>query len=201
LRTEPLGIEVGLGLVQLVEGGAESPLMKRIGAIRRQLASELGYLLPPVSVNDNLSLRPREYLIQLRGAEIARYELVAGHELGIPSGKVEAALSLRPTKEPAFELEAYWIPKERTEQALRAGYTLVEDVGVVGTHLIELIRRHAHELFSLQDAKLFCERVTRDSPKVEEDLVPKVIPMATVQRVLQNLMRERVPIHDGVGIL
>ena len=201
LRTEPLGIEVGLGLVQLVDGGAESPLMKRIGAIRRQLASELGYLLPPVRVNDNLSLRPREYLIQLRGAEIARYELVAGHELGIPSGKVEAALSLRPTKEPAFELEAYWIPKEKTEQALRAGYTLVEDVGVVGTHLIELIRRHAHELFSRQDTKVFCERVSRDSPKVVEDLVPKVIPLATVQRVLQNLLRERVPIRDGVGIL
>jgi flagellar biosynthesis protein FlhA len=201
LRTEPLGIEVGLGLVQVVEGGSESPLMKRIGAIRRQLASELGYLLPPVRVNDNLSLRPREYVIHLRGVEIARYELVAGHELGIPSNKVEPGLSVRPTKEPAFELDAYWIPKDRTEQALRAGYTLVEDVGVIGTHLIELVRRHAHELFSRQDAKVYCERVSRDSSKVVEDLVPKVISLATVQRVLQNLLRERVSIRDGVGIL
>lgn len=175
--------------------------MKRIGAIRRQLASEMGYLLPPVRVNDNLNLRPREYVIQLRGAEIARYELVSGHELGIPADKVEPALGGKPTKEPTFGLDAYWIPKEKIEQALRTGYTVVEDVGVLGTHLIESVRRHAHELLSRQDAKSFCDRVGQESPKAVEDLVPKVLSLAVVQKVLQGLLRERVSIRDGVGIL
>ena len=201
LRVEPLAIEVGLGLVNLVEGAQESPLLRRISAIRRQLATDLGYLLPPVRVTDNLSLRSREYLISLKGVEVARYEMPQGRELAIPGGQVDPSIDGQPTREPAFGIAAYWIQPERAERARNAGYTVVDPVSVLGTHLSELIRRHAHELFSRQDAKRLLDRVAIENPKVVEDLVPKLLPLATVQRVLQNLLRERVSIRDGVSIL
>jgi flagellar biosynthesis protein FlhA len=201
LRVEPLAIEVGLGLVGLVEGGADSALLRRIAAIRRQLAGDLGYLLPPVRVTDNLSLRNREYVISLKGVEVARYELPHGRELAIPGGKVDGSLEGQPTHEPAFGLAAFWIPAERAERARNAGYTVVDGVSVLGTHLSELIRRYAHELFSRQDAKRLLDRVAVEHPKVVEDLVPKLLPLASVQRVLQNLLRERVSIRDAVSIL
>src|SRR5207342_337740 len=128
LRVEPLAVEVGLGLVKMVEGGPESPLLRRIAAIRRQLATDLGYLLPPVRVTDNLSLRSREYVISIKGAEIARYELPQGCE-------------------PAFGLPALWISSSAAEKARNSGYTVVDPLSVLGTHLAEIIRRHAHELF------------------------------------------------------
>jgi flagellar biosynthesis protein FlhA len=201
LRVEPLAIEVGLGLVGLVEGGADSTLLRRIAAIRKQLASDLGYLLPPVKVTDNLLLRNREYVILLKGVEVARYELAQGRELAIPSGKVDAALDGQPTREPAFGLSAFWIPPEHVEPARNSGYTVVDAVSVLGTHLSELIRRYAHELFSRQETKRLLDRVAVEHPKVVEDLVPKLLPLAAVQRVLQNLLRERVSIRDAVSIL
>jgi flagellar biosynthesis protein FlhA len=201
LHVEPLAVEVGLGLVKLVEGGAESALLKRIGAIRRQLATDLGYLLPPVRVTDNLTLRAREYVVSVKGAEIARYELPQGCELAIAAGATETAIEGQATREPAFGMPAWWIPGEASENARNAGYTVVDPVSVLGTHLAELIRRHAHELFSRQDAKKVLDRVAVDNGKVVEDLVPKLLPLASVQRVLQNLLRERVSIRDAVSIL
>ena len=201
LRVEPLAIEVGLGLVGLVEGAQESALLRRISTIRRQLASDLGYLLPPVRVTDNLSLRNREYVISLKGVEISRYELPQGCELAIPTGHGQAALEGQATREPAFGMSALWIPAERAERARNSGYTVVDPVSVLGTHLSESIRRYAHELFSRQDAKRLLDRVAVEHPKVVEDLVPKLLPLATVQRVLQNLLRERVSIRDAVSIL
>ena len=201
LRVEPLAIEVGLGLVNLVEGAQESPLLRRISAIRKQLAGDLGYLLPPVRVTDNLSLRSREYVISMKGVEVARYELPQGRELAIPGAQIDHALDGQPTREPAFGIGAFWIPLERAERARQSGYTVVDGVSVLGTHLSELIRRHAYELFSRQDAKRLLDRVAIDNPKVVEDLVPKVLPLAAVQRVMQNLLRERVSIRDAVTIL
>jgi flagellar biosynthesis protein FlhA len=201
MRVEPLAIEVGLGLVGLVEGAQESPLMRRIGAIRRQLAQDLGFLLPPVRVADNLSLRSREYAISLKGAEISRFELPQGCELAIPTGSVGPGIEGQATREPAFGMSALWIPSERSERARQAGYTVVDGVSVMGTHLSEAIRRHAHELFSRQDAKRLLDRVAVENPKAVEDLVPKLMALATVQRVMQNLLRERVSIRDSVSIL
>jgi flagellar biosynthesis protein FlhA len=201
MRVEPLAIEVGLGLVSLVEGAQDSPLLRRISSIRRQLATDLGYLLPPVRVTDNLSLRSREYLISLKGVEISRYELVPGCELAIPAGAGVTPIDGQPTREPAFGLQALWIPAERVEKARNSGYTVVDPVSVLGTHLSELIRRHAHELFGRQDAKRLLDRVAVEQPKVVEDLVPKLMTLATVQRVLQNLLRERVSIRDSASIL
>ncbi len=201
LQVDPLGVEVGLSLVKLVEGGASSPLLQRIAGIRKNLASQLGYYLPPVKVNDNLSLRPREYCILIKGVEIARYELPGGYELAIPSGGVDPSVEGKPTKDPAFGLAAVWIPSDRAAYARSRGYTVVDDISVLGTHLSELVRKYAHELFNRQDTKSFCDRVAQANPKVVEDLVPKMLSLSVIQRVLQNLLRERVSIRDSVTIL
>jgi len=201
MRVEPLAVEVGLGLVGLVEGGQDSPLLRRIAAIRKQTAHDLGFLLPPVRVADNLSLRSREYAISLKGIEISRFELPQGCELAIPAGNPAPVIEGQATRDPAFGMSALWILSERAERARQAGYTVVDGVSVLGTHLSEVIRRHAHELFSRQDAKRLLDRVALEHPKVVEDLVPKLLPLAAVQRVMQNLLRERVSIRDSVSIL
>jgi flagellar biosynthesis protein FlhA len=201
LKVEPLAIEVGLGLVKLVEGAQNSPLLRRIASIRRQLASELGYIIPPVRVTDNLSLRAREYVISLKGVEIARFELAHGCEMAIHPGQNAPHLDGLAAKEPAFGIPAVWIGPESVESARKAGYTIVDATSILGTHLGELIRRHAHELFSRQDAKKLLDRVAEDNPKIVEDLVPKLLSLAAVQKVLQNLLRERVSIRDAVSIL
>ncbi|MBS1824266.1 MAG: flagellar biosynthesis protein FlhA [Acidobacteria bacterium] len=201
LRVDSLAVEVGLGLIRLVEGGPNSPLLKRIAAIRRQMASDLGYVMPSVRVTDNLSLRASEYLILLKGVEIARFELPPGHDLAIPSPRVSTKMDGIPTKEPAFGMAALWIPATKAEAARMAGYTVVDGVSVLGTHLAEMVRRYAHELFSRQDAKKALDRVVEENPKLVEDLVPKLLPLSTVQKVLQNLLRERVSIRDTGSIL
>ncbi len=201
LRVEPLAVEVGLGLVQLVEGGQNSPLLRRIASIRRQLATELGYILPAVRVTDNLTLKAREYTIAIKGVEIARYELVHGCDLAIHSDDKAEKIDGIPTREPAFGMPALWISTETAEKARRAGYTVVDTISILGTHLAEVARRHAHELFSRQDAKKVLDRVAEEHPKVVEDLVPKLLSLAVVQKVLQNLLRERVSIRDASSIL
>ncbi|MGA2714373.1 MAG: flagellar biosynthesis protein FlhA [Bryobacteraceae bacterium] len=201
LKVEPLTVEMGLGLVKYVGGGQESPLLKRIAGIRRQLAGDMGFLLGPVRVVDNVALKAHEYVILLKGAEIGRYELPAGCELAIPVGKSEPPPAGKQTKEPAFGMKGWWVPAEQSDAARRRGFTVVDAVSVMGTHLSELIRQHAHELFSRQDAKRFLDRVAAENPKVVEDLVPKLVSLAAVQRVLQNLLRERVSIRDSVTIL
>ena len=201
LKVELLSVEVGIGLVPLVEGGQNSPLLRRIAAIRKQIARDLGYMLPPVRVTDNLSLRAREYCISLKGSEISRCELLQGCDMAIPVSKVAAGLEGIDTKDPAFGMAALWIPNERAETARSLGYTVVDSIGVLGTHLSELIRRNAAELFTRQDAKKLLDRVAVEHPRVVEDLVPKALSLVVVHKVLQNLLRERVSIRDGHSIL
>jgi flagellar biosynthesis protein FlhA len=201
LKVEPLAVEVGLGLVQLVEGGQNSQLLRRIASIRRQLASELGYILPPVRVTDNLTLKAREYVISIKGVELTRFELVHGCELAIRAGEKTEAVDGIPALEPAFGIPALWVTPENVDSARKAGYTIVDTVSILGTHLAELVRSYAHELFSRQDAKKLLDRVAEENPKLVEDLVPKLLPLAVVQKVLQNLLRERVSIRDAASIL
>jgi flagellar biosynthesis protein FlhA len=202
LRVEPLSLEVGLGLVKLVEGGANSPLLRRITGIRKQVAAELGFVMPPVRLTDNLNLGAGEYQVLLKGVEVARYEIQTGSELAIFAGSGPApVLEGIKTEEPAFSLPAYWIPPGSGDRARAAGFTVVDAVSVLGTHLAELTRRHGWELFSRQDTKRLLDRVSEENPKVVEDLVPKLLSLALVQRVLQNLLRERVSIKDAVSIL
>jgi flagellar biosynthesis protein FlhA len=201
LKVEPLAIELGLGLVKFVNGGQESPVIKRIAGIRRQLATELGFVLGPVRVLDNVALKVNEYVISLKGAEFGRYELPAGCELAIPVGKSGPPPGGKETKEPAFGMTGWWVQSEQADSARRAGFTVVDSVSVLGTHLTEIVRRYAQELFSRSDTKKFLDRVSQEQPKVVEELVPKLLTMATVQRVLQNLLRERVAIRDAITIV
>ncbi len=201
LKVEALAVEVGLGLIKLVEGAQNSPLLRRIAGIRRQLASDLGYILPPVRVTDNLQLKVREYVISIKGVEVTRYDLQQGCELAISTARNAPPLDGIQTKEPAFGIPAVWIPPERAEIARSSGYTVVDAVSVLGTHLSEITRKHAYELFSRADAKKLLDRVTEENPKAVEDLVPKLLSLAVVQKVLQNLLRERVSIRDANTIL
>jgi flagellar biosynthesis protein FlhA len=203
LKVEPLALEVGLGLVKLVEGGQNSPLLRRIATIRKQMASDAGFMVPPVRVTDNLQLKANEYVVLLKGAEVARFELAPNCELAIHAGAATGstgALPGAPTREPAFGIPALWIPSTAAESARAQGYTVVDGVSVLGTHLAELLRRHAYELLSRQDTKNILDRVADENPKVIEDLVPKLLPMATVQKVFQNLLRERVSIRDAITV-
>ena len=200
LKVEPLAIELGLGLVSLAEGGTHSPLLRRIGSIRRQLAQELGFMLPSVRVTDQLGLKVREYAVRLKGIEIARFELTPGCELavggrgGTPPGGI-------PMREPAFGLAGFWVPSKRAEEVRRDGWTVVDALSILSTHLTELLRRHAWELFNRQEAKKYLDRVAEENPRVVEDLVPKLLPLATVQKIIQNLLRERVTVRDSITVL
>ncbi len=200
LHVEPMSVELGLGLLKLIDGGPESPLLRRIAGIRRQLAVELGYVLPPIRVTDNVSLRSREYVICVKGAEISRYELAARSELAIPLGQSEPPPRGRQTIEPAFGMTAWWIPSEDADAVRRAGFTVIDGVSTLATHLSETIRKYCWELFGRQDAKRFLDRAALQDAKVVEDLVPKLLSLASVQKVLQNLLRERVSIRDGVSV-
>jgi flagellar biosynthesis protein FlhA len=201
LRVEPLALEVGLGLVKLVDASQGGTLLRRIAAVRRQLAAELGFLMPPVRVTDNLTLRSREYVVLLKGAEIARFELRAGCHLAINPGTAKGKLNGVETREPAFGIAALWIEEAEGEHARTMGYTVVDPPNILATHLAELIRSHAHELLSRQDAKKILDRVSEEQPRLVEDLTPKLIPLSLVQRVLQGLLREKVSIRDAVSIL
>lgn len=201
LRVDLLAIEVGIGLVGLVEGGSESPLLRRLAAIRRQVALDLGYILPPVRVTDNLRLKPREYAVLLRGNEITRFELPAGQHLVLGAEGTPPPDGGVPVKEPAFGIPAYWVPSSRAETLRAAGQTVVDPQTVMGTHLSELIRRHAHELLTRQNAKSMLDRIGQEQSKLVEDVVPKLLPLSTVHRVLQLLLKERVSIRDTESIL
>jgi flagellar biosynthesis protein FlhA len=201
LRVEPLSIEVGVGLISFIADGVNSPLLRRIGSIRKQLAGELGFVIPAVRVTDNLALRAREYSISLKGIEVTRFELPQGSELAIALTSAEKPPDGRATKDPAFGVPAWWVPASKAESVRAMGYTVIDPLSVMSTHLAELIKRFAHELFSRQEAKKLLDRVSVENAKVVEDLVPKLLPLATVQRVVQNLLRERVSIRDAVSIL
>jgi flagellar biosynthesis protein FlhA len=201
LKVDALSIDVGLGLVKLVEGGADSPLLRRVAAVRRQLATDLGYVLPAVRFKDNLTLKSHEYAVCVKGVEISRFEMPPGQELAIAVGKPSKAIEGTATREPAFGIPAVWIRATQSEAARQSGYTVVDPVTLMATHISEFVRRYAHELFSRQDAKKALDRVAVDHPKVVEDLVPKLLSLPTVQRVFQNLLRERVSIRDAASIL
>lgn len=201
IKVDPITMEVGLGLVHLVEGGADSPLLRRISAIRKQVALDLGFVLPPVRVADNVGLQARQYTVLIKGVEVSRYELPVGCDLAIPSGNAAAPPQSTPTSDPAFGISAYWVPSNLSEKLRNDGYTVVDQISVVGTHLGELVRRHFHEVLSRQDTKKILDRVAEDHPRLIEDLVPKTVSLSTVQRIFQNLLRERVSIRDAASIL
>jgi flagellar biosynthesis protein FlhA len=171
-----------------------------VSGVRRQIADTLGFILPPVRVGDNLTLGARQYAVLIKGAEVARFELPQGHDLAIP-GPTSPRIEGQPARDPAFGVPALWIPSGQADEAKCAGYMVADGISVMSTHLAEVSRRHVYELFTREDAKKLLDRAAADQPKAVEDLVPKLLPLVTVQKVLQNLLREQVSIRDAASIV
>jgi flagellar biosynthesis protein FlhA len=196
LRVEPVEIELGYGLLPLVDETRGGTLLQRITNVRRQLAAELGILLPPVRIRDNLRLEPEEYLIRIRGNEIARGKVYPGMVMAMNPGTAEGELSGIHVTEPVFGLPAVWIPAAQREEAELMGYTVVEAATVLITHLTELLRRNAWRLLTRQDVRQLLEHLRRDYPALVEEITPETLPLGTLQHILQNLLREGIPIRD-----
>ena len=201
LRLEDLSLEIGFQLIPLVDEKQGGTLLNRVRALRRHLSSEMGFLIPPVHISDNLRLHPREYVISLRGIEVGRWELDGVQMLAVSGDPNRRPLPGRETREPAFGVPAIWITPALEEQAIAAGYSVVDAVTVITTHLGEMIRRHAHELLGRAEAKRLMDSLNESHPKLLEELVPKVLTLGEVSRVLEQLLRERVSIRDLGSIL
>ncbi len=201
VKVDPMEMEIGYGLVPLVDADQGGVLLNRISLVRRQLATELGIVLPMIRVRDNLQLDPNTYVIKIRGVEMARGMVLPGHYLAMSSGSTSFELEGIPAKEPVFGLPALWISANQRERAEIAGYTVVDASAVVTTHLTEVIRANAHLILSKQEVANLVNHVKQEYPAVVEDLVPEPLSLTELQKVLQNLLKERVPIRDLVTIL
>ena len=196
-----LGLEVGYRLIPLVDKNQDGELLKRIRGLRKKFAQEVGFLSAPVHIRDNLELKPNAYRIAFKGVEIGAGEAYPGTYLAINPGRVSGTLPGNPTKDPAFGLAAVWVDAGLRDQAHVMGYTVVDAGTVVATHLNHLILSHAAELLGRQETQQLLDHIAKDAPKLIEDLVPKQLPLATVQRVLQNLLEEGVSIRDTRTII
>lgn len=201
LKMDELTLEIGFQLIPLVDVKQGGQMLNRVRSLRRHLASELGFVVPPVHITDNLRLKPREYVVSLRGIEIARWQMEQNFVLAVNADPKARPLSGVETKEPAFGVPARWIQPGMEETALAAGYSVVDQTTVIGTHLGELIRRHAYELIGRQEVKRLLDSMNEAYPKLVEELVPKQLSLGEVQRVLQQLLREQVSIRDLGAIL
>ena len=201
LRLEELSLEIGFQLIPLVDEKQGGTLLNRVRALRRHLSAEMGFLVPPVHISDNLRLRPREYVVSLRGIEIARWQLDGTQMLAVSGDPHRRPLPGKETREPAFGVPAIWIASAMEEQAVAAGYSVVDSVTVITTHLGELVRRHAHELLGRAEAKRLMDTLNDSHPRLLEELVPKLLTLGEVERVLEQLLRERVSIRDLGTIL
>ena len=201
LKLDELMLEVGVGLVPLVDAKQGGQLLARVKALRKSMAQQLGFLVPSIHITDNLSLREGEYVVSIRGVEIARWELRQGQLLAISS---EAGLPNLPgeeTREPAFDVPAKWISKELRSQAIAAGFAVADSTSVLAAHLAELIKRNAYELLSRHETKRLIDKLNDSHPKLVEELIPKLLSLGEVQKVLQQLLREQVSIRDLGTIL
>jgi flagellar biosynthesis protein FlhA len=201
LRLEDLTLEIGFQLIPLVDEKQGGQLLTRIRTLRRHLSTELGFLIPPVHISDNLRLKPREYVFSLRGLEIARWQSEGPQLLAVSGDPNRRPLAGRETREPAFGVPALWIAPQLEEQAIAAGYSVVDAVTVITTHLGELIRQHAWELLNRAEIKRLMDSINDSHPKLMEELVPKLLTLGEVGRVLEQLLRERVSIRDFGAIL
>lgn len=201
LKMDELTLEIGFQLILLVDEKQGGQMLNRVRALRRHLATELGFIVPPVHITDNLRLKPREYVVSLRGTEIARWQTEQNCLLAVNADPKARLLPGVETREPAFGVMARWIQPGLEEQALAAGYSVVDQTTVIGTHLAELVRRHAHELLGRQEVKRLLDSMNEAYPKLVEELVPKLMSLGEVQKVLQQLLREQVSIRDLGTIL
>lgn len=196
-----LGLEVGYRLIPLVDKSQDGELLRRIRGIRKKFAQEVGFLVAPVHIRDNLELKPNAYRILLKGVEIGQGEAFPGNLLAINPGRVAGQLPGAETKDPAFGLPAVWIDTALRDQAQAYGYTVVDASTVAATHLNHLILSHAAELLGRQETQALVDHLAKEMPKLVEDLVPKVLPLGVLQKVLQNLLEEDIPIRDMRSII
>jgi flagellar biosynthesis protein FlhA len=201
LKLDELSLEIGYALVPLVDQAQGGQLLQRIRALRRHLALQLGFLVPSIHITDNMKLKPREYVIFLRGVEIARWQMYQDRVLAISSEPNGAPLDGFDTREPAFATPAKWIVPSLQEQAIAKGYVVVDQTSVLATHLAEVVRQFAHELLTRQEVKRLLDAMAESQPKLVDELVPRLLTMGEVQKVLQQLLREQVSIRDLTTIL
>jgi flagellar biosynthesis protein FlhA len=198
---DALGLEVGYRLIPLVDQAQDGELLRRIRALRKKVAADMGFLVPAVHIRDNLELRPNGYRITLKGVEVGAGEVSPGMFLAINPGRVLGPLAGTQTRDPAFGLPAVWIEAGQRENAQAMGYTVVDASTVVATHLSSLIQSHASELLGREEAQALLDHVSREAPKLAEEVVPKLVPLSTLQKVLQNLLAEGVHVRDMRTIL
>jgi flagellar biosynthesis protein FlhA len=196
LQIDPLELAIGFGLVPMVDEGAGGSLLGRVGVIRRQIAAELGMVISPVRIHDDIGLDSHEYVIKVRGAEVARGRLLPGHQLAMDPGDAVGQLAGVPTTEPAFGLPAVWIAESTRSEAEALGFTVVDGESVIVTHLTETIRTHAAELLTRQETRQLLDRLREHNAAVVEEVVPEVLTVGEIQRVLQALLHEGVSIRD-----
>jgi flagellar biosynthesis protein FlhA len=201
LKLEELTLEIGFQLIPLVDDKQGGQLLSRVRSLRRHLSSEMGFLVPPVHISDNLRLKPREYLISLRGLEIGRWQTEGSQLLAVSGDANRRPLPGKEAREPAFGVPAIWIAPQLEDQAIASGYSVVDAVTVMTTHLGELLRQHAHELLGRAEVKRLMDSLNDSHPKLIEELVPKLLTLGEVGRVLEQLLRERVSIRDLGAIL
>ena len=201
LKVDTLELEVSYTIVPLVDQGQGGDLLERISAVRRQLAIELGLVMPPVRIRDNIQLAAHEYRVKIRGNAVAKGESRPGKFLAMDSGIASGPIEGEPTKEPAFGLDAWWISPSARSRAETLNYTVVDPTSVIATHITEVVKRHADELLTRDEVNNLIEQLKQKSPKLVEEAIPAIIKPMDLMKVLQNLLRERVPIRDLETIL
>jgi len=201
LPIDDLTLEIGFQLIPLVDEKQGGQMLQRVRALRKHLATELGFIIPPVHITDNLRLKPREYIISLRSTEVARWQTEGNQLLAVNADPKARALPGLETREPAFGVPARWIQPSLSEQAMAAGYSVVDPTTVIATHLGEVIRRDAHRLLGRAETKRLLDSLQESHPKLIEELVPKLMTLGEIQRVLQQLLREQVSIRDLGSLL
>ena len=201
LQVDPIELEIGYGLISLVDENEGGNLFEKISSTRKFIALEYGLLIPPVRVRDNLQLEPNEYVIKIKGNVVASYEIHPDRWLAMNSGLIEETPDGIPTNDPAFHLPAVWVNKEGKEKSEILGYTVVDAISVLTTHLQETLKNNFDKILTRQSVKQLLENLKKDYSAVIEDINPEVLPLGTIQKVLQNLLREYIPIKDLVQIL
>ncbi|MHC1710658.1 MAG: flagellar biosynthesis protein FlhA [Solidesulfovibrio sp.] len=201
LPLDALELEVGYGLIPLVDEEQNGNLLSRIRSIRRQFALDMGVVIPSLHLRDNLQLRPGQYVVLIKGNEVASAEILIDHYLAMDPGDAKHRIQGVETREPAFNLPALWIPELHKEEAMLAGYTVVDPSTVIATHLTEVFKRHLHEFLGRQEVQTLLDHLAKRAPKAVEDLVPGAMNIGGVQKVLQNLVREGVSIRDLLTVV
>lgn len=201
LKVDILGLEIGYGLIPLVDTNQKGDLLERISSIRKQIAGELGIVVPPIRIRDNVQLSPDEYQIKVKGIKVARFKILTDHVLAINPGYIDEHIDGFETKDPAFGLNATWILPTLREVAEARGFTVVEPGAVIATHLTEIIRSSANELITRQDVQHLIDTLKEDYPALVDSIIPEQVSLGTLQKVLQTLLHERVPVRDLTTIL